>query len=445
MLEEVKEFLRGLSSSLLLAKIYPLTHPASRESFNKTYDSLRAVLKEKSELVIGIIGDELAFENEIFFDLSKKVLPFIRLLKEKGIEKISFQSGAQKEELIRFIDTLIISKDMNADNIQKYLSLHGVRNICAGKISASSSAEDDAKQQASLMERYDDYLVKLSGPLDKVLDGQSINYLDLQFALADITENLKSGSHGFLKIAVLKKHSSGTFSHLLDVAVLAMYFSLRLGFVKDDVMSIGIAALFHDIGKIYVASKIIDKEGGLTEEEFARMKSHSARGARILLRYSGDLGVLPAVVAFEHHLRYDQKGYPKLTFAQKPHPVSLLVSLCDVYDALNKRRSYKNNYPPDLIYNLMSVEKERLFDPELLESFFKIIGVWPVGTIVALTDKRIAVVREENEDDIFSPKIEIVSPEDACASIDLRDKRPDVKIERAIDPMGEGKEYVRLI
>jgi putative nucleotidyltransferase with HDIG domain len=445
MFEAVREFLRTLSSSLLLAKIYPLTHPAPRGSFDKTYESLRAILKEKGELVIGIIGDELAFEKEIFFDLSKKVLPFIQLLKEKGIEKISFRSGAQKEELIHFIEALIISNDMNANDIQKYLSLHGVRNISVGRISASLSTEEVAKRHLSLMERYEYHLSKVSELLEQVLGSQAINYLDLQFAISDIAQNLKSGSQGFLKIAVLKKHSPSTFSHLLDVAILSMYFSMKLGFARDDILSIGAAALFHDIGKIYVASRIIDSDGKLSDEEFSAIKSHSMLGAQILLKYSGELGILPVVVAFEHHLRYDGKGYPKLAFAQKPHLVSLMVSLCDVYDALNKRRSYKRNYPPDLIYNLMSVEKERLFDPELLESFFKAIGVWPVGAIVSLSDKRVAIVREENEDNIFVPKVEIVSPEGGLEYIDLRDTKENLKIERALDSLEEGRDYAHLI
>ena len=108
-----------------------------------------------------------------------------------------------------------------------------------------------------------------------------------------------------------------------------------------------------------------------------------------------------------------------------------------MYDALSQRRSYKNDYPPNMIYDLMMREKGRAFEPQLLDKLFKIIGVWPVGTIVRLSDGRIAVVREENEDDIFSPKVEVISPLDKKETIDLKKEEAKIKIERSLNPLSE--------
>jgi hypothetical protein len=116
-----------------------------------------------------------------------------------------------------------------------------------------------------------------------------------------------------------------------------------------------------------------------------------------------------------------------------------------VYDALYQKRNYKNNYSPDLIYDIMLKEKEKAFDPKLLDKFFSIMGVWPVGAVVALSDKRIAVVRDENEDDIWSPKVQIISPADDKRVIDLKETKNDLKIEYALNPWGEGKEYLALL
>ena len=74
-----------------------------------------------------------------------------------------------------------------------------------------------------------------------------------------------------------------------------------------------------------------------------------------------------------------------------------------------------------------------------------IMGVWPVGTIVSLTDKSVAIVREENEDDIFSPKVEVVFPFDKSGPLDLRMKKEELKIESALDAQGEGKKYYHLV
>ena len=151
------------------------------------------------------------------------------------------------------------------------------------------------------------------------------------------------------------------------------------------------------------------------------------------------------IICFEHHLKYDLTGYPKVAFGRKPHVASLIVQICDVYDALSQRRGYKSDYPPKMIYEIMIKEKGGTFEPRLLDKFFKIIGVWPVGTIVALNDGRIAVVREENEEDIFSPKVVVIVPLDKKEKIDLKAAGARLKIERSLNPLNEGKDYLPLI
>ena len=446
MAEAIENSLRSLISSLQSAKIYPLEHPKFKESLENAHNSLRNLLGERSELVVGIIGEELAFEKEIFFDLSKSVKPFIQYLKERGIERIAFTRGITKEELSAFIIFLITPKDEIGPGVQEYLLNKGIKNIAIGKIKAGdNSLKKEVLDSVNYLRQYEDSLSKISVSLDAIVKNEAFDYPQLKYTLGNMMENLFKSYQEFLKLAALKRHDIGTFVHLLNTAVLSMYFSFRLGFNKDDVLSIGMAALFHDIGKIYVSGQLIKSPDKLSDEEFEMMKSHTELGSDILLRHTRQLGVLPAIVAFEHHLRYDLRGYPKLYFAARPHIASLIVSLCDVYDALNARRSYKKSYPPEFIHSLMLKEKGKMFEPELLEKLFMIMGVWPVGTIVSLTDKSVAIVREENEDDIFSPKVEVVFPFDKSGPLDLRMKKEELKIESALDSAGEGKKYYHLV
>jgi len=446
MSEAIENSLRSLISSLQSAKIYPLEHPKFKESLENAHNSLRNLLGERSELVVGIIGEELAFEKEIFFDLSKSVKPFIQYLKERGIERIAFTRGITKEELSGFIIFLITPKDEIGPGVQEYLLNKGIKNIAIGKIKAGdNSLKKEALDSVNYLRQYEDSLSKISVSLDAIVKNEAFDYPQLKYTLGNMMENLFKSYQEFLKLAALKRHDIGTFVHLLNTAVLSMYFSFRLGFNKDDVLNIGMAALFHDIGKIYVSGQLIKSPDKLSDEEFEMMKSHTELGSDILLRHTRQLGVLPAIVAFEHHLRYDLRGYPKLYFAARPHIASLIVSLCDVYDALNARRSYKKSYPPEFIHSLMLKEKGKMFEPELLEKLFMIMGVWPVGTIVSLTDKSVAIVREENEDDIFSPKVEVVFPFDKSGPLDLRMKKEELKIESTLDAQGEGKKYYHLV
>jgi HD-GYP domain-containing protein (c-di-GMP phosphodiesterase class II) len=223
-----------------------------------------------------------------------------------------------------------------------------------------------------------------------------------------------------------------------------MFFASKLDFAKDDVLDLGIAALYHDVGKLYISKKIIQKKSALSEKEFSQIRNHPLLGAKILEGYKDSLGILPMVVAYEHHLRYDLTGYPKAAFPRRPHPASMMISICDVYDALALKRSYKKDYPPDKIYEVMMLDKGKNFDPQLLDKFFQFTGVWPVGTLVSLSDQRIGVVRQVHEQGIFSPTVEVIAPDNQGEMIDLV-KEKDIRIKTSLNPQGEGKPYLRFI
>ncbi|MEW6100925.1 MAG: HD domain-containing phosphohydrolase [Candidatus Omnitrophota bacterium] len=443
----IESVLRDIFSALQMAKLYPQWHPQFKKAIAKAYLSLQNVLSQKQELVIGIVGAELAFEKEIFFELSKTAAPMIRYFKEREIEKITFYRGVEEGDLSRFIGYLSSPKEEMKYSAQEAFSILGINNIEAGriKVSAASSIKEGLKEAIDYLSTYQDCADKISGHLESLISEAGIDSVKLRLTVNDIMESLLERYQYFLNFATTKRHDLRTIFHILNVSILSMFFSSRLGFSKSQTIDIGTAALFHDIGKIYISRRIIQKHAKLTDEEFAKIKSHVIIGTEMLLKYADALGKLPAVVCFEHHIRYDLSGYPKVMAYQKPHIASLIVAICDIYDALSQRRGYKNDYPPEMIYNLMIREKGTTFEEGLIDKFFRVIGVWPVGTIVKLNDNSIAVVRETNDKEIFSPKVEVVFPQDKRGVIDLKDQACGVKIERSLNPLRDGKEYLPLV
>ncbi len=446
MTEKIEKTFRGLVIALQKARLYGTDHVKFRESIPAVYENLLDLFRHRNELVIGLVGNELAFEKEIFFDLSRLLQPVIEYLTSRGIERISFSQGLTLEELERFVVFLAVSSDQNDPDPQVCLEQRNIRNITVGKLGVAGGEEKDKdKAGESVFKIYEDSLSRFSSAIDALLTGEKADVLSVRMTLNNITEMLTGRYQEFLKLATVKRYDAGTFVHLMNVAILGMYFSAKLGFPKEDVNEIGMAGLFHDIGKLYISRKIITKPGKLTEEEFDRIRSHSSLGAEILLEYSSSLGVLPSVVAFEHHLKYDLKGYPRLAVRRSTLTASKIIAICDVYDALSQRRSYKNDYPPNVIYDIMIKDRGTSFDPELLDSFFRIMGVWPVGTLLKLSDGRIAVVRDENPDDIFHPLVEVQDAQGAKEILDLRKLAGTVEVERALNPLTDGKEYLALI
>ena len=446
MKNKVKVCFLLLMNAIQAGRIYSTEHPKFEEFLDRLYANLLEILEHKKELTLGLVSGELAWEDEIFFDLSEKLSTLISFLEDNRIERIVFSQGLQREELRQFISFLVRAKKPGqvAEAEKEYLDLSGIQNIRAGRLRAAVKGLDAEKIKEELKRKYESSVEAVSYSLNLVLEEQEVDYLDLRFNLLNVMEDFFGRHQELLNLVEVKRRDLVTFVHLLNVSLLVMFFASKLGFARDDVLDLGIAALYHDIGKLYISHKIIKKKGRLTDEEFQQIQNHPIIGAQILEKYKDSLGYLPVVAAFEHHLRYDLSGYPKLPYNRKPHLASQMVAICDVYDALAIKRSYKKDYPPDKIYELMMMEKGKAFAPELLDKFYQFIGLWPVGAVVVLNDNRVGVVRRVNEHDIARPVVEIIAPKNEGELIDLS-QNGELTIVQALNPRGKGKKYLALV
>jgi putative nucleotidyltransferase with HDIG domain len=440
MLSDIEIAFKGLLACLQSCKMYGQAHPMFQKSLDNAFEAFDKVLASRQEIVIGIVGDELAFEKEILFDLASFLRPAILYLKDRNIERIAFYSGLNKEELGKFVNFISGPKDDFKGDLQASLSLAGVEHITIGKLKVGSPAQKDELVFAQT-ELYDSSADMVNRALSGVLNSEKIDLAGLKSSFGNIMNNLSSQRQEMLKLATLKRYDVVTYTHMLNVSIFAMHFSSRLGFDMTDILNIGVAAMYHDIGKLSISRKILRKPGQLSDQEFGRVKSHTLLGAEIMLKYVNTLGILPVVVCFEHHLKYDSSGYPRMPYLRKQHIASSIVSICDVYDALSQRRGYKQDYSPDVVYNIMNNDRGSAFDPELLDKFFKIMGFWPVGAVVELNDGSIALVKQQNESDIRRPKIEIISPVDKKRPVDLI-QETGLSIQRYLNPWQEGKKYL---
>ncbi len=452
-MSKIELFLKELASALQIIMLYSQTHPKSEEAIDNIYKILREILESSKDITIGFVGGELVYDKEVFFELSKKLGVLTKNLEDKGIEKMIFKRGVSKEELRKYIGALV-EKVESAEDFSNYFSHLALEHIEIGrigiskekkKIGISKEKKKDGKFNVVEPSIYENTLETISESFKGILRGESIDFYDARRVIKSILDMVLGGRWDLLMLVSIKRHDLSTFVHSLNVSVLAMVFASKLSLNKENVLEIGIAGLFHDMGKIAISQRVISKPGILTEEEMRYIKSHTILGAEILLRYVDSLGMLPPVVAFEHHLRYDLKGYPKVHYSKRPHFISLMVSLCDCYDALRSRRSYKRYYPPEMIYEIMLKEKGGLFDPWLFEKFFGFLGVYPISTIVELDKGWVGIVRKQNEDDIFSPEVEIVFPPSKKGELISLKTHPDIHIKSSLNPLSSGKDYLPFL
>lgn len=169
---------------------------------------------------------------------------------------------------------------------------------------------------------------------------------------------------------IAESRSLETGNHVKRVSLISAYLARKLNLSSRQISLIGLAASMHDLGKLAIDDRILNKPGKLTNDEFEIIMKHSALGHEILRHSSRDLLQLAAVIAHEHHENYDGTGYPRGLRGEEIMLESRIVTLVDVYDALSIKRVYKDSWLKQDILKFIDSERGKKFDPYIVDVFF---------------------------------------------------------------------------
>ena len=206
-----------------------------------------------------------------------------------------------------------------------------------------------------------------------------------------------------IDINELKTSDEYTFKHSVDVATIAMILAKQQGMSKKEIYEIGVAGLLPDVGKTKGPIEILNKPGKLDDNEFAVMKQHSVFGYNMLKnRKDFNTGVLYAVL--QHHEKTNGKGYPLGVQANQITPYAKLLMVADIYDALVTERPYKKAFSQrNAVEMIMSMTGE--LDMSAMKSFLESMILYPVGTVVELSNGEKATVVKNNPHYILRPVV----------------------------------------
>jgi HD-GYP domain-containing protein (c-di-GMP phosphodiesterase class II) len=205
----------------------------------------------------------------------------------------------------------------------------------------------------------------------------------------------------------------------VNVCIFSVALGRKLGLSKLQLYDLGIAALFHDVGKSRVPLDVLNKQGGLSDEEWRIMQAHPWLGVLTLfgLRGYGEIPYRGMIVAYEHHMKTDLTGYPKSVRPRDPSIYSKIVAVADGFDAATSRRVYQTvPIQPDQVLKEMWENPRRGYDAVVVKAFINLIGIYPVGTCVILDTLEVAIVHNANADvsQVHRPVVRIVTtPEGA--------------------------------
>ncbi len=244
------------------------------------------------------------------------------------------------------------------------------------------------------------------------------NNIDATLEVAkDIVGQILGSTGVSLDMVDLRTFDDYTYRHSVNVAVLSTIIGMELHLNRAMLEELCIAAIFHDLGKIMLSPRIINKPGRLTKEEFKLIKEHPRLSVDLLkdrwkVPSASKLGIL------FHHENEDGSGYPNGLLNDEIHTYAKIIHVADVYDALTSRRPYKELYTPSEAIEYLMGGCNILFNEEVVRAFLKSVPVYPKGVMVTLSDGREGVVFE-NTNNPIRPKIRLRTGE----LIDLGDEK----------------------
>lgn len=232
------------------------------------------------------------------------------------------------------------------------------------------------KDLEDLQNKFDETVARLTKDLEKsyrsfeITDKmQKREFLKLQELNEEVEETQKEIV--YIMGAVGENRSEETGNHVRRVANYSKILALHYGLGEKEADMLKQASPMHDIGKVATPDSILNKPGKLTADEFEKMKEHAIVGYNMLKYSKRPLLKTAAIVAHEHHEKYNGKGYPRGLKGEEIHIYGRISALADVFDALGSERCYKKAWDDEKIFQYFKDERGGHFDPKLVDIFFE--------------------------------------------------------------------------
>lgn len=366
----IHSFVRTMVTAISSAALYSLDHPQVSRLSASSLTELEKLLAEAPELSLLLIDNEFAADGVPLgsnFYMSR----FAELLKARGIGHLKFVAGITRDELCILIGAL--TKGNRASEIRS------TEHLRFGKVevrySSGKGADGDSgefRKLAAFSEMPEAELHRLMEIYDGVRRHRKLKVNGVEEIVSGFIQTFKEQIDPIMAISPLKALDDYTFTHATNVCILNIAQAMALGIEGQLLHEIGIAAMLHDMGKLFIPEEILTKPGKLDEKEWEIMKLHPVHGAQYLLKTPG-VPQIAVLSAFEHHLNYDLSGYPRVHSGWDQHICSQMTSISDFFDALRSTRTYRGSVDYDEVSTMMLEMSGKQFHPLLVKNFLGLL------------------------------------------------------------------------
>jgi len=396
-------FLTALGRALSVLTLYGQDHPTRTEVEEEVFQRLMDFRNLEQIPTITFLDDEVVVNRRPIREL--RGWGWAPRLSEVGIQRMEFPSTPNRQDLRLFLEEATHRLTRNraahaSDGSRKEELLAGVigASIRFGRVGIGGSRADEEPMAqvvtATLDFSLDEEFGAVSWLQDEVKGGRGLHLAEAEAVVRSLAVAARSHQHVLATLLRPGGSSAGAepgngtapavgshldpaaqgfaTSHAMNVSVLSMALAEFMGMDSGAVRAVGIAGLLHDLGTTRVPPGILTKPGSLTPTERELVERHPADGARLIIGNEEKLD-LAAVVAYEHHVRYDGSGYPCFRFPRPLHPVSHLVHVCATFDTLLSDRPWRGRWPEgDALKHLLAGAGSE-FHPDFARDFVRMI------------------------------------------------------------------------
>lgn len=363
--------------------------------------------------------------------MKKTVVRPGRLEKEADRKKISvadLQIGMYISELDRdwlgtpfLMQGFTVQTRDDIQTVQQYCEYVWVESVRQSYVPPEERAVQEAKQ------RKKSYINKVSASdehrqalgvfrearrvtkslLDEARLGAAVNTEAAKSTVNECVQSILRNADALSWMSKMRNEDEYTAEHCLNVCILAISFGRHLGYEEEALQHIGLCGLLHDVGKMKIPVDILNKPGRLTDKEFKMIKAHTVHGRNLLMTAPGSYhGVVD--VAYSHHERLDGTGYPRGLKAAGISEFSRIIAIADAYDAMTAKRVYEDARPSTDALKEIFDNRGTQFDERLAEQFLEMVGLYPPGSIVEMSNGCVGIVLTTNQRYRQLPKVLVV-------------------------------------
>jgi putative nucleotidyltransferase with HDIG domain len=397
--EHHQELVQGIAAALKGLKLYPMKHPAIEQRNRTLVNAFTQLFGKQRVIRVGILEGSLFVEDTLFADDNPAAETLIKIFDTLEVEGLEFSSGFDQSQLELFLE-IINNPPCSGQDFINFMNKQGPEHVSVTSVEKIEEVQEDESPR----QVYGKALKVINDIFDDVRMGRIPSADEAVGVVKNMARLTLEDPHALFALSLLRDYDNYTFTHSVNVSVLALAVGRACCVSEDELKSLGLGGLLHDIGKMKVDVAIINKPGKLTDTEFKQIKEHPDMGAEIVGQMGVDRSAQDVLdIVRAHHLRHDRAGYPVAIQKQKVSRLAEMTAIADAYDAMTTLRSYQNPVTPRKALSMLQNISGSSLNPEYLERFAHSLGTYPVGTLVRIDTNEIGVVVSvglRNPDDV---------------------------------------------